>query len=216
MYSRTLPSPILGEEESSATRWLLRDPCDISIGLSRIPLDNICVYSLRYSGYSRSVGARSCRSGRRETGTQIGLIGKTENHIGYQIRKPVCIFRENRKPNAKKRKIRKPQWTPKPKNRRFLEQKPKNRSKKIARTAKPKIPMPPSWREIPLVNQKLTFDERISCITRHDDFLPRSNRASYTFPQRLQRQKPLSRSSNRSNRTENEWVYNHLIQVNLK
>ena len=24
-------------------------------------------------------------------------------------------------------------------------------------------------REIPLVNQKLTFDERISCITRHDD-----------------------------------------------
>ena len=96
MYSRTLPPlppPILGEEEGSATRWLLRDPCDISIGLSRIPLDNICVYSLRYSGYSRSVGARSCRSGRRETGTQIGLIGKTENHIGYQIRKPVCIFR---------------------------------------------------------------------------------------------------------------------------
>ena len=24
--------------------------------------------------------------------------------------------------------------------------------------------------EIPLVNQKLTFDELISCITRHDDF----------------------------------------------
>ena len=32
-------------------------------------------------------------------------------------------------------------------------------------------------REIPLVNQKLTFEERISCITRHDDFPPRSNRA---------------------------------------
>ena len=34
-------------------------------------------------------------------GTQIGQIGKTENRIGYQIRKPVSIFRENRKPKAK-------------------------------------------------------------------------------------------------------------------
>ena len=34
------------------------------------------------------------------------------------------------------------------------------------------------WRrEIPSVNQKLTFDERIGCITRHDDFSPRSHRA---------------------------------------
>ena len=32
-------------------------------------------------------------------------------------------------------------------------------------------------REIPLVNQKLTFDEKISCIMRHDDFSPRSQRA---------------------------------------
>ena len=28
-----------------------------------------------------------------------------------------------------------------------------------------------------LANQKLTFDERISCITRHDDFSSRSHRA---------------------------------------
>ena len=55
---------------------------------------------------------------------------KTENHIGYQIRKTACIFGENRKPNAKKRKNRKPQQTPKPKNRSFSVQKPKNRSKK--------------------------------------------------------------------------------------
>ena len=48
--------------------------------------------------------ARNCRSDRRETGTQIGQIGKTENRIGYQIRKPVSIFRENRKSHAKKRK----------------------------------------------------------------------------------------------------------------
>ena len=31
-------------------------------------------------------------------------------------------------------------------------------------------------REIPSVNQKLTFWERISCITRQDDFSPRSHR----------------------------------------
>ena len=30
-------------------------------------------------------------------------------------------------------------------------------------------------REIPSVNQKLTFDKRISCTTRPDDFLPRSH-----------------------------------------
>ena len=95
--------------------------------------------------YSRSVEARNCRSDRRETGSQIDQIGKnrkphrmksenpsifftktknqtlkfgkTENRIEYHIRKPVNIFRENRKPNAKIRKIRKPQRTPKPKNR---------------------------------------------------------------------------------------------------
>ena len=32
-------------------------------------------------------------------------------------------------------------------------------------------------RVIPLRNQKRTFDERISCITRHNDFSPRSHRA---------------------------------------
>ena len=53
--------------------------------------------------------ARNCRSDRRETGTQIGQIGKTENHIGYQIRKPVGIFREKRKPDAENRKTENPQ-----------------------------------------------------------------------------------------------------------
>ena len=32
-------------------------------------------------------------------------------------------------------------------------------------------------REIPLANPKLTFEERIGCITRHGDFSPRSHRA---------------------------------------
>ena len=78
-----------------------------------------------FSGYLRSEEARNCLSGRRETGTQIGQMGKTENCIWYQIREPVSIFRENRKSNAEKQKIRKQQWTPKLKNR----QKLKNRSK---------------------------------------------------------------------------------------
>ena len=34
-------------------------------------------------------------------------------------------------------------------------------------------------REISLVNQKLTFDERISCITRHDDFSQKINGQSH-------------------------------------
>ena len=58
-----------------------------------------------------------------ETRTQIGQIGKTENRIGYQIRKLISIFRENRKSNAEKRNMRKLQWTPKPKNRSFLVKK---------------------------------------------------------------------------------------------
>ena len=82
-----------------------------------------------FSGYSRLVEALSCRSDRRETGTQIGLIGKTENCIGYQSRKPVSIFCENRKPNAKKTENPQTVMTTKPKKRSFLAQKPKNRSK---------------------------------------------------------------------------------------
>ena len=77
-----------------------------------------------FSCHSRSVGARNCSSDRRETGTQIGQIGKTEDRIEYQIKKPVNIFSENRKPSAKIRKIRKPRRTPKPKNRSFFAQKP--------------------------------------------------------------------------------------------
>ena len=34
----------------------------------------------------------NCRSDRRETGTQIDQIRKTENRIEYQIRKPAGIF----------------------------------------------------------------------------------------------------------------------------
>ena len=34
-----------------------------------------------FSCYSRSVEARNCRSDRRETGTQIGQIGKSENPL---------------------------------------------------------------------------------------------------------------------------------------
>ena len=71
-----------------ATCRLPWDPCDISIGGH--------AFLLAFSGYSRSVEAHNCRSDRRETGTQIGHIGKTGNRFGYQIRKPVTIFRGKR------------------------------------------------------------------------------------------------------------------------
>ena len=45
-----------------------------------------------FSGYSRSVEPRNYRIDRRETGTQIGQIGKAKNCIGYQIRKPLVFF----------------------------------------------------------------------------------------------------------------------------
>ena len=95
-----------------------------------------------FSCHSRSMEARNYRSDRRETGTRNSSNRKTENRIEFQIRKPVNIFRENRKPNAKIRKIRKPQWTPKPKNRSFLAQKPKA-ILKIAKTAKIENPNAP-------------------------------------------------------------------------
>ena len=40
--------PTLGEGEGTATRRLPGVPCDISIGSSRIPLDNICVKRQRW------------------------------------------------------------------------------------------------------------------------------------------------------------------------
>ena len=57
----------------------------------------------RFRGYSRSVEALNCRSDREETRSQVG---KTENHIGYQIWEAIgccCVFfNENRKLSAKK------------------------------------------------------------------------------------------------------------------
>ena len=52
----------------------------------------------RFRGYSRSVEANNGRSDLIQIGTQRG---KTENHIGYQIRKLISIFDENRKSSAK-------------------------------------------------------------------------------------------------------------------
>ena len=67
-------------------------------------------------------------------------------------------------------------------------------------------------RVILLANQKLTFDERISCITRHDNFSPRSHRSIslQVAPFLID---CLGRGDRRrSGQTENEWVYSHLIQ----
>ena len=73
--------------------------------------------------------------------------------------------------------------------------------------------------EIPLVNQKLTFDELISCITRHDDFhrevigqfhcelllSSETGKAEAT----VAIYEPVKPNGKRVN-------YGHLIQVNLK
>ena len=77
--------------------------------------------------YSRSVEARNCRSDRRETGTQTDQIGKTENRVEYEIRKPVNIFHENQKPNAKIRKNRKPHRISNSKTRQYFSRKPKTK-----------------------------------------------------------------------------------------
>ena len=96
-----------------------------------------------FSCYSRSVEARNCRSDRRETGTQIGQIGKTENRIGYQIRKPVSIFRENRKPNAKQRKIRKPAMNNKTEKLKFFWHKNRKTDLKNSQNRKTENPSAP-------------------------------------------------------------------------
>ena len=100
LYPPPPPPPTL---EGTATRRLPKNPCVISVLFQVCHAFASITFALRC--YSRSVEAHNCRSDRRETGTQIGQRGKTENCIGYQIRKPVNIFRENRKPNAKKRKM---------------------------------------------------------------------------------------------------------------
>ena len=88
--SRTLPSPSPWGRGSGRVR--------LHVGYLGIPaiFQLVChaflSITFAFSGYSRSVEARNCRSDRRETGTQIGLIGKTENRIGYQTRKPVSNF----------------------------------------------------------------------------------------------------------------------------
>ena len=97
---------------------------------------------------------------------KMGQIGKTENRIEYQIRKPVSIFRENRKPNALIRKIRKPQRPPNRKTEVFFGTKTEKPIKKIAKTAKPKIPMPLSTNKMPapqaMLSQKSLFCGRNS------------------------------------------------------
>ena len=71
-----------------------------------------------------------------------------------------------------------------------------------------------SFSLIPLAHHKLTFDERIGCITRHDDFVPRSHRAvSLQVASFLKDCKGWG-CRRRACQTENERIY--LIQVNLE
>ena len=111
-----------------------------------------------FSSYSRSVEACNCCSDWRETGTQIGQIGKTENHIRYQIWKPISIFYENWKPNAKKWKIQKPKWTVKPKNWSFWH---KNRKTDLKNSLNHKTENP----NAPLLNAYVCTLENIIKLT---------------------------------------------------
>ena len=69
-------------------------------------------------------------------------------------------------------------------------------------------------RVILLANQKLTFDERISCITRHDDFSPRSDRTVSLQVAPFLGDCKGKGYRRRAGQTENEWVYRH--QISLK
>ena len=71
-------------------------------------------------------------------------------------------------------------------------------------------------RVISLANQMLTFDEIISCTTRYDDFSPRSDRAVSLQTAPFLRDCKGRGPRCRTGQTKNEWVYSHLIQVNLK
>ena len=71
-------------------------------------------------------------------------------------------------------------------------------------------------RVISLANQKLTFDEIIICTTRHDIFSPRSDRAVSLQLAPFHRDCKGRGRRRRTGQTKNEWVYSHLIQVNLK
>ena len=65
-----------------------------------------------------------------------------------------------------------------------------------------------------LANQKLIFDERISCITRHDDFSPRSDRTVSLQVAPFLGDCKGKGYRHRAGQMENEWVYRH--QISLK
>ena len=69
---------------------------------------------------------------------------------------------------------------------------------------------------IPLANQKLPFDERISCIVKRDDFSPRSHRAVSQQVTPFVRHCKGRGDRCRALQMENECVQIHLIQVHLK
>ena len=63
-----------------------------------------------------------------------------------------------------------------------------------------------------LANQKLIFDERISCITRHDDFSPRSDRTVSLQVAPFLGDCKGKGYRRRAGQMENEWVYRHQIR----
>ena len=71
-------------------------------------------------------------------------MGKTKDHIDYQIRKTTIMFAENRKPNRNKRKTRKRRKNQKPQ---FFGAKTEKPIPKMVKTENPNVP---SFRDLDL------------------------------------------------------------------
>ena len=89
-----LPPPLLGGEGRVLRVGYLGIPA-----IFQLVCHAFLSITFAFSGYPRSVEARNCRSDRRETGTQIGQIGK--NRKPYRISNLKTRQYFSRKPKTK-------------------------------------------------------------------------------------------------------------------
>ena len=82
--------------------------------------------------------ARNCRSDRRETGTQIGQIGKSENPLVFFAKTENQMLKNGKSENRNEHQNRKTE---------VFWHKDRKTDLKSGQTAKPKIPMPPLCEE---------------------------------------------------------------------
>ena len=94
----------------------------------------------RFCNYSRSVEAHNCHSDQRETGTQIG---KTKNHIDIKSENLLAFFTKTANQMLKNGKYANCVNT-KTEKLKFFDTTIEKPILKIVKTAKVKIPMPPT------------------------------------------------------------------------